>query len=103
MSTRRSGSRTTTRPGFQWIDGGNAAQNVLAFIRWSKSGQPLVGLFNFGGNPVGPYRAGMPFAGRWREVINTDAVEFGGSGVGNYGSVVAEDVPWGGQAARRWS
>jgi 1,4-alpha-glucan branching enzyme len=75
--------------GFEWLDGGNATQNVLAFLRWSKAGDPLVGLFNFSGNPVGPYRVGLPFAGTWREVLNTDAAEFGGSGVGNYGAVEA--------------
>ncbi|CAN5533369.1 1,4-alpha-glucan branching protein GlgB [soil metagenome] len=85
--------------GFEWIDGGNAAQNVLAFVRWSRSGQPLVGLFNFGGNPVGPYRVGLPFAGVWDEVINTDAEEFGGSGVGNFGSVTATDDPFQGRPA----
>ncbi|MFM9877921.1 MAG: 1,4-alpha-glucan branching protein GlgB, partial [Rhodoglobus sp.] len=75
--------------GFEWLDGGNSAQNVLAFVRWSASGAPLVGVFNFSGNPVGPYRIGLPFGGVWQEVINTDAVEFGGSGVGNYGAVTA--------------
>jgi len=85
--------------GFEWIDGGNAAQNVLAFVRWSRSGSPLVGVFNFSGNPVGPYRIGLPFGGVWNEVINTDAVEFGGSGVGNYGAVTALDEPWGGRPA----
>ena len=85
--------------GFEWLDGGNAAQNVLGFVRWSRSGDPLVGLFNFGGNPVGPYRVGLPFGGVWDELINTDATEFGGSGVGNYGSVTASDEPWGGRPA----
>jgi 1,4-alpha-glucan branching enzyme len=85
--------------GFEWLDGGNAAQNVLAFVRWSRAGVPLVGLFNFSGNPVGPYRVGLPFAGRWREVLNTDAVEFGGSGVGNYGSVEASKEPFHGRPA----
>lgn len=85
--------------GFEWIDGGNATQNVLAFVRWSREGQPLVGLFNFSGNPVGPYRVGLPFAGRWREAINTDATEFGGSGVGNFGVVEAAPEPWGGRPA----
>ena len=80
--------------GFEWIDGGNASQNVVAFMRWSRSGEPLVGLFNFSGNPVGNYRVGLPFAGRWDEIINTDAAEFGGSGVGNYGAVEAHDEPW---------
>jgi 1,4-alpha-glucan branching enzyme len=58
-----------------------------------------VGLFNFSGNPVGPYRVGLPFAGRWREAINTDATEFGGSGVGNFGIVDASSEPWGGRPA----
>ncbi len=40
-----------------------------------------------------------PFGGRWDELVNTDAVEYGGSGVGNYGSVEAEYVPWSGRPA----
>jgi len=54
---------------------------------------------NFSGNPVGPYRIGLPFAGVWEELLNTDAVDFGGSGVGNYGAVTATDVPWAGRPA----
>ena len=72
---------------------------MVAFVRWSRSGDPLVGIFNFGGNPVGPYRVGLPFAGTWDEIINTDAEEFGGSGVGNYGSVEASDEPFHGRPA----
>jgi 1,4-alpha-glucan branching enzyme len=87
-----------TPAGFEML-GNDAAANVLSFVRWSASGEALVCLVNFGGNPVGPYRVGLPFAGRWDEVINTDAVEFGGSGVGNYGSVVASDEPWDGRPA----
>lgn len=83
--------------GFEWLDGGNAAQNVLAFIRWSRSGEPLVGVFNFSGNPIGPYRIGLPFGGTWREVLNTDAAEYGGSGVGNLGAVHALDEPFQGR------
>ena len=52
---------------------------------------------NFGGNPVGPYRVGLPFAGRWDELLNTDAAEFGGSGVGNFGARHGGDEPWAGQ------
>jgi 1,4-alpha-glucan branching enzyme len=85
--------------GFEWLDGGNSAQNVVAFVRWSKSGDPLVGIFNFSGTPIGPYRVGLPFAGTWDEVINTDAVEYGGSGVGNFGSVTAQDEPHMGRQA----
>ena len=46
------------------------------------------------------YRIGLPAPGRWRELLNTDAVEWGCSGVGNYGAVVADEMPWHGQ---RWS
>jgi 1,4-alpha-glucan branching enzyme len=88
-----------TAAGFEWLDGGNSTQNVLAFVRWSASGEPLVAVFNFSGNPVGPYRIGLPFGGTWNEIVNTDAVEYGGSGVGNYGSVTALDEPWGGRPA----
>jgi 1,4-alpha-glucan branching enzyme len=85
--------------GFEWIDGGNAAQNIVAFVRWSRSGEPLVGVFNFSGNPVAPYRLGLPFGGVWDEVINTDAADFGGSGVGNFGAVHALDEGWNGRPA----
>ena len=72
---------------------------MLAFVRWSRSGEPLVGLFNFSGTPIGPYRVGLPRGGVWDEVINTDATEFGGSGVGNYGSLTATDEPFMGRPA----
>lgn len=45
------------------------------------------------------YRIGLPSAGEWKEACNTDAVEYGGSGVGNLGKVVAEEVPWHGLEA----
>ncbi len=85
--------------GFEWLDGGNAAQNVVSFLRWSRSGEPLVGLFNFSGNPVEHYRVGMPFAGVWDEIINTDAADFGGSGVGNFGAVEVTSEPFQGREA----
>jgi 1,4-alpha-glucan branching enzyme len=44
--------------------------------------------------PIGPYRVGLPAVGRWDEIVNTDAEEFGGSGVGNLGGVTAIDAPW---------
>lgn len=84
--------------GFEMLADDPAA-NVLVFARWSASGEAIVCAINFGGNPVGPYRIPMPFAGRFDEILNTDAEEFGGSGVGNYGSVVAEEVPLGGRPA----
>jgi 1,4-alpha-glucan branching enzyme len=40
------------------------------------------------------YRVGLPRAGRWREILNTDATVYGGTGTGNYGGVEAAAVPW---------
>lgn len=84
--------------GFEWITSDPGA-NVVAFLRRSRSGEELACIVNFGGNPVGPYRVGLPAAGVWTELLNSDAVEFGGSGVGNYGQVTATDEPWHGQPA----
>jgi 1,4-alpha-glucan branching enzyme len=88
-----------TPSGFEWIEAGDAQHNVLSFLRWDTDGQPIAIFQNFSGAPVGPYRAGLPFAGVWEELLNTDAEEFGGSGVGNYGSVTAVDEPWAGRPA----
>jgi len=85
--------------GFEWLDAGDAGHNVVSFLRWSRDGQPIAVLMNFSGNPVGPYRVGLPFAGEWEEILNTDAAEFGGSGVGNFGVVTATDEPWSGRPA----
>ncbi|MGW9415957.1 1,4-alpha-glucan branching protein GlgB [Arthrobacter cupressi] len=75
--------------GFQWIHGGDADRNVLTFIRWDHDGKPLVCAVNFSGGPHQDYVLGVPFEGAWQEVLNTDAEEFGGSGVINDGELVA--------------
>jgi 1,4-alpha-glucan branching enzyme len=85
--------------GFEFIDGGSSNQNLVSFLRWDDDGNPIAVLMNFSGAPVGPYRVGLPFGGTWDELINTDAVEYGGSGVGNFGSLEVEDVPWSGRPA----
>jgi 1,4-alpha-glucan branching enzyme len=85
--------------GFQWLIGNDAQNNVVAFLRWPNDGDPVAVAVNFSGNPVGPYRIPLPFSGEWRELLNTDAEEFGGSGVGNLGRVVAQDEPYLGQPA----
>ncbi|HEV7168441.1 MAG TPA: 1,4-alpha-glucan branching protein GlgB, partial [Micrococcaceae bacterium] len=85
--------------GFEWINGNDADHNVLSFIRRDRAGRPLVCLVNFAGNPHLDFRVGMPSAGRWHEVLNTDDNEFGGSGVGNGGMVVAEAEGYDGKPA----
>ena len=83
--------------GFQWIDANDAAGNVLSFLRYGKGGQALACVANFAGMPHSGYRIGLPRSGRWREVLNTDAEAYGGSGVGNLGGVDAVPEPWHGQ------
>jgi 1,4-alpha-glucan branching enzyme len=85
--------------GFEWIEGGDAHNNLVAFLRRDASGGTAVGVFNFGGTPLNDYRLAMPSVGTWREALNSDASDFGGSGVGNFGTVIAESVPWGGRDA----
>ncbi|MBQ1443623.1 MAG: 1,4-alpha-glucan branching protein GlgB [Renibacterium sp.] len=85
--------------GFEWINASDADRNVLSFIRWDRAGKPLVCVVNFSGAPHHDYRLGLPSAGRWREALNTDAQEYGGSGVGNGGSVQAGPEPWDGKPA----
>ncbi|MDY1004080.1 1,4-alpha-glucan branching protein GlgB [Curtobacterium sp. CFBP9011] len=83
--------------GFEWLESGDAPHATLGFLR--KAGDEKLAVFvNFSGVPV-EHRFGLPTAGTWNEVLNTDASAYGGSGVGNLGSVQAEDVPWAGRPA----
>ena len=79
--------------GFQWIDGGNADQNLLSYLRFDSSGGAVAVIVNFAGHPYEGFRIGLPKQGSWQEILNTDAEIYGGSGVGNYGSVQTEAVP----------
>ncbi len=92
-------SQDTTTDGFRWIAADLADQNVFAFKRTGSDGSHLVCVVNFSAIPYEGFRLGLPLPGRWREVINTDADRYGGSGVGNLGAVEAEDVAWHGQPA----
>ncbi|TQM14941.1 1,4-alpha-glucan branching enzyme [Pseudonocardia kunmingensis] len=96
-------TRDSTPEGFSWIDANDASGNVLSFLRHGvdADGRPtvLACVANFSGSPKQDYRVGLPFAGRWREVLNTDAQIYGGSGVGNLGAVEAEQVMWHGRPA----
>ncbi len=84
--------------GFQWVQVDLADANVLAFLR--RSGERHVAaVANLSPVPRRGYRVGLPRAGEYREVLNTDAAEYGGSGVGNQGRVRAVAVPHDGQPA----
>jgi len=87
--------------GFTWLELNDAPANVIAFARFSLGAErTVVCVCNFSPVPRTCYRVGLPRPGRWREVLNTDATVYGGSGVGNSGAVDAEELGWHGQ---QWS
>ncbi|NES31021.1 1,4-alpha-glucan branching protein GlgB [Micromonospora terminaliae] len=92
-------AQDTDPAGFRWIAGDDVAHNAVSFIRIAPDGQTLVCVANFSALPLEGYRVGLPAGGTWTELLNTDAHHYGGSGVGNLGSVQAESVPWHGMPA----
>jgi 1,4-alpha-glucan branching enzyme len=92
-------TQDVTPEGFEWIDANDAGSNVLSFLRWGSDGTTLACIANFSGTDHAGYRIGLPRAGRWREVLNTDAALYAGNGAGNYGAVEATEQPWHGQPA----
>ena len=87
--------------GFAWLVSDDADHNVAAFIRWptGPDADPLVCVANLSPVPRSRYPLGLPRAGHWREVLNTDSAHYGGSDMGNQGSVVATDEAIHGQPA----
>ncbi|MFC0385436.1 1,4-alpha-glucan branching protein GlgB [Muricoccus vinaceus] len=75
--------------GFAWVVGDDAANSVFAFVRMGADGSPALVVCNMTPVPREGYRIGVPRGGRWREILNTDANHYGGSGVGNFGGVDA--------------
>jgi 1,4-alpha-glucan branching enzyme len=79
--------------GFQWIDCQDSDQSTLTFLRrGTNADDVLVCALNFTPVPRHAYRIGVPAAGDWREVLNSDALLYGGSGQGNLGGVVSTSV-----------
>lgn len=79
--------------GFQWVDLHNWEQSVLAFLRRGKqSGSEMLVICNMTPVPRYNYIIGVPEGGRWEERLNSDATGYGGSGMGNLGSVQASPV-----------
>jgi 1,4-alpha-glucan branching enzyme len=85
--------------GFEWIDANDAPNNTFSWLRWDAEGGVIANIANFSAIPHHNYRIGLPFAGRWEEILNTDADIYGGSGVGNLGSVTANEESWHGRPA----
>jgi 1,4-alpha-glucan branching enzyme len=86
--------------GFEWIDCNDAARSVFSFLRARRAGQTLIFVANFTPVVHHNYRIGAPAGGLWEEILNGDAVLYGGSGQGNMGGVEASPLPVHG---RPWS
>jgi 1,4-alpha-glucan branching enzyme len=84
--------------GFQWVIGDDAGNSVYAYLRWSKDGEPLLVVANLTPVPRQGYRVGVPFSGKWAELLNTDAGIYAGSNMGNGGAVMAEEIKSHGQS-----
>lgn len=83
--------------GFEWVDGSDTTSCVLSFLRRSEDGRYVLVVFNFTPVPRTAYRVGVPHGGYWRELLNSDATVYWGSGQGNAGGVTAEPEPWNGR------
>lgn len=91
--------RDTSPEGFTWLVNHDAASNILAFVRWDDSRKPMVCITNFSPVPQEWYTMPFPISGSWREVMNTDDLSFGGSGITN--SILESKVESGNQVTLR--
>jgi 1,4-alpha-glucan branching enzyme len=80
--------------GFYWLDCSDQENSVLSFVRQETDGRdPIAVILNLTPVPRYHYRLGLPQAGKWREILNSDAGIYGGSNVGNMGGVRTENRP----------
>ncbi|CAN2216649.1 GlgB 1,4-alpha-glucan branching enzyme [Candidatus Nanopelagicaceae bacterium] len=82
--------KDTNPEGFSWLVGNDGAANIVAFARWDDHASALVSVTNFSPVPHESYQLPFPSAGTWTEVLNTDDLGYGGSGIRNADVVVAE-------------
>ncbi|KDE55320.1 1,4-alpha-glucan branching protein GlgB [Methanoculleus sp. MH98A] len=86
--------RDADQAGFEWVDFSDVEKSVVSYLRRGRSADDVVLVVcNFTPVPRYDYRIGVPFGGFWKEVLNSDAAEYGGSGVGNLGGMEAERIP----------
>jgi len=80
--------------GFEWVDCNDTAASVISLLRKGKSEhETVLVVCNFTPVPRENYSVGVPFGGYWRELLNSDGADYGGSNLGNGGGVNAEAVP----------
>jgi 1,4-alpha-glucan branching enzyme len=86
--------RDFSQDGFRWVDCTDWQKSVVAFLReGEKKGNPVLAVANFTPVPRDHYRIGVPQDGFWTEILNSDAVIYGGAGLGNTGGMEAEPIP----------
>jgi len=89
----------TDPAGFEWVDCNDSAGSVISLLRKGKSGKDtMLVVCNFTPVPRENYQVGVPFGGYWRELLNSDASEYGGGGMGNMGGCEASDISVHGRA-----
>ncbi|WP_029068514.1 1,4-alpha-glucan branching protein GlgB [Jonesia quinghaiensis] len=81
--------------GFNWLEYRDSDHNTVSLVRHSANFPAVVVVANFAGVPHEEFRVPLPHGGQWREILNTDAATYGGSGVTNTAPITAEDHPWG--------
>ena len=87
-----------TNDGFEWIDCHDWEGSAISFLRKNNTGDSMLVICNFTPVPRQAYRLGVPQGGFWREILNSDAPVYGGSGLGNYGGVKADETESHGRA-----
>ena len=87
-------SQDNTPMGFQWIKGDDASNNVLAYVRWGVDATPVLAVINLSGVSLPSYRLGLPEAGAWDMLINTDESVYGGAGNELPRTVYTEPTEW---------
>ena len=85
--------------GFEWIDGSDSEQSMLSFLRKSAGNDIVLVVCNFTPVPRYNYRVGVPRGGLWKEILNSDAKDYGGADFGNMGWTEAETAPMHGRPA----
>ena len=83
--------------GFQWIDASDRSSSILSFERCAKNGDHVVVIVNLTPVVRHDYRIGMPSAGPYKEIFNSDDPRYGGSGVANTGALVPQALSWHGR------
>jgi len=80
--------------GFEWINADDAGNNLFSWLRRSDDGSTIACFTNFSPNPQTDYRIDLPMEGVWTEILNTDSLEYDGTGeFGNLGQIVATPLP----------